>query len=163
MRLSWNDARNCAAAFAGEWPDASYEKGETHSIRADRKNRPSVIRTLVKCARACQLLGQIAEPVVLAGERTSVCRPLHDARGKEYDGKWSLSSAAHNLRRLRAVTVRRRKTGGKWLLSSSAREGSSPPAAMCAKRSWLRSSKPCAQDNSETGSKLTGLGIVIQG
>ena len=32
MRLSWNEVRSRAAAFAREWADAAYEKGETHSF-----------------------------------------------------------------------------------------------------------------------------------
>ncbi|MDE0280753.1 MAG: class I SAM-dependent DNA methyltransferase [Gammaproteobacteria bacterium] len=32
MRLSWNEIRARAAAFAEEWSDASYEKGETQSF-----------------------------------------------------------------------------------------------------------------------------------
>ena len=32
MRLSWNEVRTRAAAFANEWRDASYEKGETQSF-----------------------------------------------------------------------------------------------------------------------------------
>ena len=32
MRLSWNEVRTRAAAFADEWRDASYEKGETQSF-----------------------------------------------------------------------------------------------------------------------------------
>jgi len=32
MRLSWNEIRARAAAFAEEWRDASYEKGETQSF-----------------------------------------------------------------------------------------------------------------------------------
>ena len=32
MRLSWNEIRTRAAAFAKEWRDAAYEKGETHSF-----------------------------------------------------------------------------------------------------------------------------------
>ena len=32
MRLSWNEIRARAAAFAQEWKDASYEKGETQSF-----------------------------------------------------------------------------------------------------------------------------------
>ncbi len=32
MRLSWNEARVRAAAFADEWRDAAYEKGETQSF-----------------------------------------------------------------------------------------------------------------------------------
>ena len=35
MRLSWNEVRTRAAAFADEWRDASYEKGETHSFYND--------------------------------------------------------------------------------------------------------------------------------
>ena len=35
MRLSWNEVRARAAAFAGEWKDASYEKGETQSFYND--------------------------------------------------------------------------------------------------------------------------------
>ena len=32
MRLSWNEIRARAAAFAEEWRDAAYEKGETQSF-----------------------------------------------------------------------------------------------------------------------------------
>ena len=32
MRLSWNEIRARAAAFAREWADAAYEKGETQSF-----------------------------------------------------------------------------------------------------------------------------------
>ncbi|OOV36413.1 type IIL restriction-modification enzyme MmeI, partial [Candidatus Synechococcus spongiarum] len=32
MRLSWNEIRTRAAAFAREWKDATYEKGETQSF-----------------------------------------------------------------------------------------------------------------------------------
>ena len=31
MRLSWNEVRARAAAFAEDWKDAAYEKGETQS------------------------------------------------------------------------------------------------------------------------------------
>ena len=32
MRLSWNEVRTRAAAFAKAWKDAAYEKGETQSF-----------------------------------------------------------------------------------------------------------------------------------
>ena len=32
MRLSWNEIRARAAAFAGDWADSGYEKGETQSF-----------------------------------------------------------------------------------------------------------------------------------
>ena len=35
MRLSWNEIRPRAAAFAREWADAAYEKGETQSFYND--------------------------------------------------------------------------------------------------------------------------------
>ena len=35
MRLSWNEVRTRAAAFADEWRDAAYEKGETQSFYND--------------------------------------------------------------------------------------------------------------------------------
>ena len=35
MRLSWNEVRARAAAFAEEWQDATYEKGETQSFYND--------------------------------------------------------------------------------------------------------------------------------
>ncbi|MCY4339887.1 MAG: class I SAM-dependent DNA methyltransferase [Gammaproteobacteria bacterium] len=35
MRLSWNEVRVRAAAFAEEWRDAAYEKGETQSFHND--------------------------------------------------------------------------------------------------------------------------------
>lgn len=49
MRLSWNEIRTRAAQFAGEWRDATYEKGETQSFYNDffqifGKKRRSVAR-----------------------------------------------------------------------------------------------------------------------
>ena len=35
MRLSWNEVRTRAAAFADDWKDAAYEKGETQSFYND--------------------------------------------------------------------------------------------------------------------------------
>ena len=35
MRLSWNEIRARAAAFARKWADAGYEKGETQSFYND--------------------------------------------------------------------------------------------------------------------------------
>ena len=35
MRLSWNEIRTRAAAFAQEWADANYERGETHLFYRD--------------------------------------------------------------------------------------------------------------------------------
>jgi hypothetical protein len=35
LRLSWNEIRARAAAFAREWSDAHYEKGETQSFYND--------------------------------------------------------------------------------------------------------------------------------
>ena len=35
MRLSWNEVRTRAAAFAQKWQNASYEKGETHTFYND--------------------------------------------------------------------------------------------------------------------------------
>jgi hypothetical protein len=35
MRLSWNEIRARAAAFADEWRDARYERGETQSFYND--------------------------------------------------------------------------------------------------------------------------------
>ena len=35
MRLSWNEVRARAAAFAEKWRDAVYEKGETQSFYND--------------------------------------------------------------------------------------------------------------------------------
>ena len=35
MRLSWNEVRTRAAAFANDWKDAAYEKGETQSFYND--------------------------------------------------------------------------------------------------------------------------------
>lgn len=32
MRLDWNDIKARAAKFAGEWKDAHYERGETHTF-----------------------------------------------------------------------------------------------------------------------------------
>ena len=47
MRLSWNEIRARAAAFAEEWQDAAYEKGETQSFYNDFFNIFGVKRRTV--------------------------------------------------------------------------------------------------------------------
>lgn len=60
MRLSWNEIRARAAAFAAEWADAHYEKGETQSFYNDFFEVFGVRRRKV---------ATFEEPVRLLGDR----------------------------------------------------------------------------------------------
>ena len=60
MRLSWNEIRVRAAAFADDWRDARYEKGETHSFYNDLFEVFGVKRRRV---------ASLEEPVRLLGAR----------------------------------------------------------------------------------------------
>lgn len=60
MRLSWNEIRVRAAAFAAEWSDARYEKGETQSFYNDLFEVFGVKRRRV---------ASFEEPVRLLGDR----------------------------------------------------------------------------------------------
>ena len=53
-RLSWNELRSRAAAFAREWADAAYEKGETHS--PEPGDAPAAPASSVPPASTCVLL-----------------------------------------------------------------------------------------------------------
>ena len=60
MRLSWNEIRVRAAAFAEEWKDAHYEKGETQSFYNEFFEVFGVRRRRV---------ASFEEPVKLLGEK----------------------------------------------------------------------------------------------
>ena len=74
MRLSWNEVRARAAAFAEDWKDAAYEKGETQSFynaffevfrvqrRTFRDRDPANIE-------AAELVGRLHDVLADAGHR----------------------------------------------------------------------------------------------
>ena len=83
MRLSWNHIRIRAAAFAGKWADAGYEKGETQSFYNDffeifGKQRSSVARYEEHVRRLDNTHGYIDLfwPKVLLVEQKSAGRDL---------------------------------------------------------------------------------------
>ena len=89
MRLSWNEIRARAAAFAEEWQDAAYEKGETQSFYNDFFNifgvkRSSVARYEERVKRLDNSSGYIDLfwPGVLLVEQKSAGRDLTKAYGQ---------------------------------------------------------------------------------
>ena len=95
MRLSWNEVRARAAAFAGEWRHASYEKGETQSFYNDffdvfGVRRRSVARYEEHVAKLDDRYGYIDLfwPGVLIVEQKSAGRSLekaYDQAGEYFD------------------------------------------------------------------------------
>ncbi len=86
MRLSWNEVRARAAAFADTWRDAAYEKGETQSFynaffRVFGVQRRSVARYEVRVAKLDNRSGfiDLFWPGVLLVEQKSVGRDLKAA------------------------------------------------------------------------------------
>ncbi|MDE0715242.1 MAG: N-6 DNA methylase, partial [Gammaproteobacteria bacterium] len=87
MRLSWNEIRARAAAFAEEWRDASYEKGETQSFYNAffgifGVQRRSVARYEAHVAKLDNRSGfiDLFWPGVLIVEQKSAGRDLNKAR-----------------------------------------------------------------------------------
>ena len=92
MRLSWNEIRARAAAFAEEWQDAAYEKGETQSFYNDFFNifgvkRSSVARYEERVKRLDNSSGfiDLFWPGVLLVEQKSAGRDLTKAYGQAGD------------------------------------------------------------------------------
>ena len=89
MRLSWNEVRARAAAFADEWRDAAYEKGETQSFYNDffevfGVRRRSVARYEEHIRKLNDRSGYIDLfwPGVLIVEQKSAGRDLEEAYGQ---------------------------------------------------------------------------------
>ena len=89
MRLSWNEVRSRAAAFAREWADAAYEKGETHSFYNEffdifGVRRRTVARYEEHVRRLDDTHGfiDLFWPGVLLVEQKSAGRDLAAARGQ---------------------------------------------------------------------------------
>ena len=89
MRLSWNEVRVRAAAFADEWRSASYEKGETQSFYNDffeifGKRRREVARYEAHVAKLDNRSGfiDLFWPGVLIVEQKSAGRDLEKAYGQ---------------------------------------------------------------------------------
>ena len=92
MRLSWNEIRPPAAAFARDWADAGYEKGETQSFYNDffeifGVKRRSVARYEEHVRRLDNSQGfiDLFWPGVLLVEQKSAGRDLTAARGQAYE------------------------------------------------------------------------------
>ena len=95
MRLSWNEVRARAAAFAEEWQDATYEKGETQSFYNDffqvfGVKRRSVARYEAHVAKLDNRSGfiDLFWPGVLIVEQKSAGRDLglaYDQAGEYFD------------------------------------------------------------------------------
>ena len=95
MRLSWNEIRTRAAAFAREWADATYEKGETQSFYNEffeifGKRRRDVARYEQHVKRLDNTSGfiDLLWPGVLLVEQKSAGRDLKaaaDQAGKYFD------------------------------------------------------------------------------
>ena len=89
MRLSWNEVRARAAAFAHEWRDASYEKGETQSFYNDffevfgiRRRSVARYEEHVKKLNDSSGFIDLFWPGVLIVEQKSAGRDLEKAYGQ---------------------------------------------------------------------------------
>ena len=89
MRLSWNEVRARAAAFANDWQDAAYEKGETQSFYNDffevfGVRRRSVARYEEHIRKLNDRSGfiDLFWPGVLIVEQKSAGRDLDEAYGQ---------------------------------------------------------------------------------
>ena len=92
MRLSWNEVRARAAAFAEEWEDATYEKGETQSFYNDffkvfGVKRRTVARYEAHVAKLDNRSGfiDLFWPGVLIAEQKSAGRDLRAAYAQAGD------------------------------------------------------------------------------
>ncbi len=156
MRLSWNEVRARAAAFAGDWRDASYEKGESQSFYNDffavfGVQRRSVARYEEHVTKPGDRSGYIDLfwPGVLIVEQKSAGRDLEQAYGQagEYfdalperdrpryilvsnfrTRRWPTSTTRTPcLRGYAAPTAPTAPSTGPWTASTAAR--ASPPSA----------------------------------
>ena len=102
MRLSWNEVRTRAAAFADEWKDASYEKGETQSFYNEFFEIFGVRRRTVASYEAH--VGKLDNrsgfidlfwPGVLVVEQKSAGRDLKKAYGQAIDYLLALPERDH--------------------------------------------------------------------
>ena len=92
MRLSWNEVRARAAAFAEEWKDAAYEKGETQSFYneffevfgARRRTVASYEAHVAKLDNRSRFI-DLFWPGVLVVEQKSAGRDLKKAYGQAID------------------------------------------------------------------------------
>ena len=90
MRLSWNEIRARAAAFAREWADATYEKGETQSFYNEffdifGVRRRTVARYEEHVRRLDNTYGFIDlfwPGVLLVEQKSAGTRPVHCAPAK---------------------------------------------------------------------------------
>ena len=108
MRLSWNEVRARAAAFAEEWQDATYEKGETQSFYNDffrvfGVKRRSVARYEAHVAKLDNRSGfiDLFWPGVLLVEQKSAGRDL----GKAYEQAGEYFDALPERERPRHILV----------------------------------------------------------
>ena len=108
MRLSWNEVRARAAAFAEEWRDAAYEKGETQSFynaffQVFGVKRRSVARYEAHVAKLDNRSGfiDLFWPGVLLVEQKSAGRDL----GKAYEQAGEYFDALPERERPRHILV----------------------------------------------------------
>lgn len=92
MRLSWNEVRARAAAFAAEWADAHYEKGETQSfynhffyVFGVKRRSVSVYEQRVQRLSGNTGFIDLFWPQVLLVEQKSAGRDLNAARVQAED------------------------------------------------------------------------------
>ena len=102
MRLSWNEIRARAAAFARDWIDAAYEKGETQSFYnaffdvfgRERRHVSIYERQVRKLAGATGFI-DLFWPGVLLVEQKSAGRSLEKARQQAEDYCLGLKASEH--------------------------------------------------------------------
>ena len=102
MSLSWNEVRIRAAAFAEEWADATYEKGESQSFYVEffdvfgiKRRRVAVFEQQVKKLDDSQGFIDVFWPGVLLAEQKSAGRDLSAARAQAYNYCAALKDKEH--------------------------------------------------------------------
>lgn len=102
MRLSWNEIRARAAAFAEEWADAHYEKGESQSFYNDffevfgvRRRKVASFEAHVEKLGGSHGFIDLFWPGVLLVEQKSAGRDLEAAKTQAFDYFTGLKDAEY--------------------------------------------------------------------
>lgn len=102
MRLSWNEIRARASAFASTWSDAAYEKGESQSFYNDffevfgvQRRRVAVFEARVGRLAASSGFIDLFWPGVLLVEQKSAGRNLANAKAQAEDYCLGLKPREH--------------------------------------------------------------------
>ena len=95
MRLSWNEVRTSAAAFADEWRDAVYEKGGTQSFLQRRLRR---VRSAATGSRAGPVSNRSTASGAFHAYRRAISETLATGQATEHSYRPALQALVAGLR-----------------------------------------------------------------